>query len=232
MKTVNIGSAAYFVDDNMNTWDTSTFSEGEAEKNSRGLIGCDNCVDCIRCTDCALCVGCVDCEDCSYCSNCVKCNTCQRCHGCDMCSACESCMRCVSCGKCDFSQGLIDCHRTSHSHDCSHSTRCHRCENIRKSGPNSDKDVSNTYHLFEGIEGFEGLTERPELQMKLFSYCLLLTKKGDMKIADNSLTSGKTYNSFAGIRDVNDARSKKLFPLLDAFMRTVRLYFFSAKGNL
>ena len=91
MKQIN----NYWIDENSNEWNCDIFTNEQAEKYSKTLIGCTDCRGCINCTNCTFCRGCTDCTDCRGCTNCRDCINCTDCRGCTDCTYCRGCRDCT-----------------------------------------------------------------------------------------------------------------------------------------
>lgn len=128
----------YWVDENNNRWDCGIYTEGQAEKFSKSLVGChncDNCSYCYNCDYCDNCQNCIDCRNCDNCHNCHDCNDCndccycRNCHNCRNCNNCRNCINCINCINCYYCYYCRCCYYCDYCHDCHY---CHNCHDYKQ----------------------------------------------------------------------------------------------------
>jgi hypothetical protein len=87
-----VQNKGYWVDENLNKWDASTYDEATAKEMSDSLINCKICINCKNCKNCIWCIDCIDCRKCNFCRRCESCCNCKRCLNCQNCNDCRFCI--------------------------------------------------------------------------------------------------------------------------------------------
>lgn len=236
MRKVKIGSRVYYVDSRLNAWDCATVNEEEAKKWSSSLEDCSFCTDCRNCRDCnectnvRACTDCYSCKDCSNCQQCAYCNGCNSCTHCRHCTYCHHCLKsnlCESCASSEniaFSKSLSECRSSEHCTNCTRSIHCFRCESLRDCGSRDANAQADKRVLFDGIEDLNGLTETPELYMRVSGYAVAWSKNDKLNVVDTLTVTG-TKKTFDDLNSKALGKVKRaLFPIIEAFINTLIRY--------